>query len=199
MIVGLLNLKSIESTLMYRLFFPAIIFLTLLHACKNDIDTVNTITAKNNLPDKTGKDVEIIFSDSARLKIKLLSPYLEYFTRDTSYVVFPKGVHVLFYDDSAKVKTELTSKYAIRYEGIGRMEAKNDVVLVNEKGERLNTEHLIWDENKQLIYTEAFVKIKTADEIIYGDGLESNQDFTHYKIKNIKGTLGLSEEEQKRK
>jgi len=39
------------------------------------------------------------------------------------------------------------------------------------------------------------VKITTADEVIYGDGLESNQDFTKYKIKNIKGTIHLKEED----
>ncbi|MCC6690049.1 MAG: LPS export ABC transporter periplasmic protein LptC [Bacteroidia bacterium] len=184
---------------MYRFAYLIPILFFLSAACKNNIDTVNAVTAKNTFPDKTGKDVELIFSDSAKLKIKLISPWLEYYTRDTSYVIFPKGVHVLFYDDSAKIKTELTAKYGIRYEGIGRMEAKNDVTLVNEKGERLNTEHLIWDEQKQLIYTEAFVKIKTANEIIYGNGLESNQDFTRYKIKNIKGTLALSEDEHNKK
>ena len=157
---------------------------------------MNLITATSKIPNETGKDVEIIYSDSAKLKIKIMGPVLEHYSKDTAYIVFPKGVHVLFYDDSAKVKTELTSKYAIRYEGLGRMEAKNDVILVNEKREKLNTEHLTWDETKQLIFTDDFVRITTADEIIYGDGLESNQDFTRYKIKNIKGTLALDEEEK---
>lgn len=183
-------------SVMYRLSFAVVLCISLFISCKNDIETVNMITAKSNVPNETAKNVEIIYSDSAKLKIKITGPVLEHYSKDTAYVVFPKGVHVMFYDDSAKVKTELTAKYAIRYEGMGRMEAKRDVVLVNEKRERLNTEHLTWDEQKQLIYTEDFVRITTADEIIYGDGLESNQDFTRYKIKNIKGTLGLAEEEK---
>ena len=182
---------------MYRFSILILLFFSLLAACRNDIETVNKVTATIKAPTETGKNVEIIYSDSAKMKFKIIAPLIEHYTTDTSYLVFSKGVHVLFYDDSTKVKTELTAKYAIRYEGLNKMEARNDVVLLNQKGEKLNTEHLIWDEQKQLIYTEAFVKITTADEIIYGDGLESNQDFSKYKIKNIKGTLGLKEEEKK--
>ena len=33
------------------------------------------------------------------------------------------------------------------------------------------------------IFTEEYVKITTPDEIIYGDGLESNETFSKYQIK----------------
>ena len=71
------------------------------------------------------------------------------------------------------------------------MEVDNNVSVLNRKGERLNTEQLFWDENKQKIYTNKFVRIKTAKQIIYGDGLISNTDFTQYKITNIRGTIEL--------
>ena len=69
------------------------------------------------------------------------------------------------------------------------MEAKGDVVFINEVGEKLNTEHLIWNQKEERIYSEEFVKITTADEIIWGEGFESNQSFTNFKIKHIKGTI----------
>jgi hypothetical protein len=69
------------------------------------------------------------------------------------------------------------------------MEARNDVVLINKLGEKLNTEHLIWNPKKEIIYSEEFVKITTAVEIIWGEGFESNQSFTNFKIKQIKGTI----------
>ena len=58
----------------------------------------------------------------------------------------------------------------------------------------MNTEQLIWDIGQKRIISDAFVKITTADEIIYGDGLESNQEFTKYIIKNIKGIISVDEE-----
>jgi hypothetical protein len=66
-------------------------------------------------------------------------------------------------------------------------------VVINEKGDKLNTEHLMWDKKKRMIYSNAFVKITTADEVIYGDGLEANESFTKYKITKIKGTINLKD------
>ena len=43
-----------------------------------------------------------------------------------------------------------------------------------------------------MVFTEDFVKITTKDEVIYGEVLESNQDFTKYTIKKIRGTIMLT-------
>ena len=72
------------------------------------------------------------------------------------------------------------------------MEAKNTVKIKNENGDILETEHLVWNEKTEMVYTEEFVKITTKDEVIYGEGLESNQDFTKYTIKKISGTVTLT-------
>ena len=72
------------------------------------------------------------------------------------------------------------------------MEAKNTVKVKNVNGDLLETEHLVWNEKTEMVYTEEFVKITTKDEVIYGEGLESNQDFTKYTIKKISGTIMLT-------
>jgi len=76
-----------------------------------------------------------------------------------------------------------------------RMEAKYAVEVVNKTGEKLETERLIWDEQNKRIYTDAFVKITTATEVIRGKGMESNQDFTKYQIKQVTGTIQLKNDE----
>jgi hypothetical protein len=73
------------------------------------------------------------------------------------------------------------------------MEAKGNVIIINEKGEQLNTEHIVWSQKKEQINSDAFVKITTKTEILMGDGLESNQSFTKYKIKKIRGTIQLKD------
>jgi LPS export ABC transporter protein LptC len=69
------------------------------------------------------------------------------------------------------------------------MEARNNVVVTNSKGETLNTEQLMWDERSEKLYSDVFVKITTPDQIIFGEGFESNQNFTQYRINKIKGTI----------
>jgi len=167
-------------------------FLFFLSSCQTDIQTINQITSIKNLPSESMKDAEIMYSDSGNVKMKLTGEQLDRHV-DKEYIEFPKGMKILFYDDSMKVSSQLKADYGIRYEKEGKMEAKRNVEVVNVKGEKLNTEHLIWDETKDKIYTEAFVKITTDDEVMYGDGLESNRDFTKYKIKNIKGTINLND------
>ena len=73
------------------------------------------------------------------------------------------------------------------------MEVEKDVELTNAKGDRLTTQHLTWDEQRKLIYTNDFVKIVTAKETIFGDGLEANQDFSQYTIKKPKGSLKVDQ------
>ena len=71
------------------------------------------------------------------------------------------------------------------------MEARKNVEVINEKGDKLNTEHLTYDMADGKLRSDEFVKITTADEIIYGTGLEANEDFSRYRIFNIKGIINL--------
>ncbi|MDP6908354.1 MAG: LPS export ABC transporter periplasmic protein LptC, partial [Flavobacteriales bacterium] len=120
---------------------------------------------------------------------------LERFLGEDPYLEMSNGVHVRFYSDGVNVESELRSNYAISHQNTGIMEAKEDVIVVNTKGETLNTEHLIWEEKTERIHTEEFVKITTEDEVIFGHGFESNQDFTKYRIKKIKGTIKIKEKD----
>jgi len=160
-------------------------------ACENDIEKVKFFSSKDNSPVESTTDAELIYSDSAIVKVILNAPQLDRYTGDDPYIELPKGVNLVFYGDSMQIESKLTANYAVSREKSGKMEAKGNVVLINEKGEKLNTEHLVWDENTEMIYSEEFVKITTADEIIMGEGFESNQNFTKFKIKKIKGTISI--------
>ena len=58
--------------ILYPLFF-------LLIACENDIEKVNLITQRSNAPTETGKGLEILYSDSAQIKVKITTPFRRYF------------------------------------------------------------------------------------------------------------------------
>jgi hypothetical protein len=70
------------------------------------------------------------------------------------------------------------------------MEAKGNVIVRNViENKQLNTEHLTWDESKQLIYSDVRVKITTPDKVLYGSGIKSNEAFTWYQIPDVSATL----------
>lgn len=161
-------------------------------SCVNDLEEVKKITAVDNAPEESAKDVEMIYSDSAKVKVILLSPELNRYYGEKKYVEFPIGIDVTFYDSIMKVQSKLTADYAISYENTKIMEAKKNVVAINIKNEQLNTEHLVWDQNKKMLYSNVFVKITTPDKILFGDGLEADEQFTWYRIKKLRGTIYIN-------
>ena len=162
--------------------------------CVNDPGQVAAIVDEApEKPVETAHDVRVIYSDSAIVKVILDATQLERYTGENPRVEMSGGVHMRFFDNRGEVTSELRARRAVSFEKSGLMEAREDVVVVNTRDETLNTEHLIWNKDKETITTEEFVKITTEDEVIFGHGLESNQDFTKYRIKNIKGTIDIED------
>ena len=184
-------LKKVRGLMFSCLF----LFTLFLSGCVNDMEEVQAIVEDTILPTEVADDIQIIYSDSAILKVILNAKHLERFVGEDPYIEMSNGVHVRFFNNLGNVESELRSNYAISYEKSDIMEAKENVVVVNKKGETLNTEHLIWEKKTEKIRTDEFVKITTEDEVIFGHGLESNQDFTKYRIKKIKGTINLKDAE----
>ena len=182
------------KTLSFHLLFICTIT-GVLTSCENEASEVEKVTRVEKYPLESTYDSEIIYSEDADIKIKAFAPEMHRYSGTTDYNEMPKGVEVTFYDSTNQEGSKLTANYAIDKQTEFLMEAKNDVVIINSEGEQLNTEHLIWDRKARKIYSEVFVKITTDDEIIMGEGFESNETFTKYKILKPKGTLSQEDEQ----
>ncbi len=183
--------NSIKNTIV---FLTLVFIISFLSSCENDIEKIKLVTQKS-LPSESAKEIEIIYSDSALVRARIKAPKMDHFVTENPYREMAKGIDAVFFDSKMKVQSKLTANYAISYEQKKTMEARGNVVVVNEKGDQLNTEHLIWDQVKAKIYSKEFVKITTADEIIYGNGFEADQNFRKYKIFNIKGMISLNKKQ----
>jgi LPS export ABC transporter protein LptC len=154
---------------------------------------VNSITGNpEQLPDQSYKNAELLYSDSAIVRSKLVAPQIDHYAGKKPYFELPKGMNVIFYTREKKEETKLTANYGIGFDsgnGMEKMEAKGNVIVVNAKGEQLNTEHLTWNAVTKKIYTDDFVKITTKDQVIWGDGMTADQDFSDYQITNVKGEI----------
>jgi len=164
----------------------------LSNACENDLQKVNIVTTQNEAFISKGKQVEILYSDSGITQVKIIAPtVINHMTKDP-YTEMPNGITIYFYDYNMNIESKVQADYGITYENQQLMKVRKNVIVTNAKNEILNAEELIWDEKKAMIYSDKFVKITTADEIIYGEGFEANEDFTNYKIKKIKGTINIT-------
>ena len=182
---------------MVRQVLIIVFSLLLLSACTNDLKDVMRLPKTEVSPSQIGDSVTMLYTDSAQLKIMLKANRMLMYTKNVTepMTVMPKGVFVTFFDEDEKVSATLKAGYAVRYEQSNIMEVKFGVEVLNKKGEKLKTEKLKWDESKQRIYTDAEVTITTGKEIITGRGLESNQDFSKYEMKQITGIIQLKDDE----
>jgi LPS export ABC transporter protein LptC len=108
----------------------------------------------------------------------------------------PAGVFVEFYGPNNVIESTLSAKYGRKFENQGIIEVKDSVVVINNKGERLDTERLIWNEKTKKIYTNSFVRITTKTDVMFGEGMEANQNFTNYRIYKYRGSVSLDETKQ---
>ncbi len=184
-----------KVSLIYTKFIPMLFVFGILCSCENDVKEIESLTNQKKTPVSKGKNVELLYSEKSDVKVKITAPLMEEYGEENKYLEMTQGIKVLFYDSLLNVASTLTSNYAIHRVSESIMEAKDNVVVINDKGEILNTEHLIWLQDSSKIYTKEFVKITTKDEIIMGNGMEANQDFTKWKIHKIKGTINIEEED----
>jgi len=183
----------------YHLFQSIVMacLLTVFFSCKNDLREIAAMDFSDTIPDVSAKNIDFTFSDSAKVQVRLTGPVMHAYEGDDPYMVFPEGFMVQFYDSVFNVTSTITGDYGIHYREKRIMEAKRNVVVINYKtGERLDTEELIWDQNKELIFSHKFVKITSEDGVIFGDGLEAEQDFSKRRIINPSGEIEVKEEEE---
>ena len=169
--------------------------LMLIIACSNDLEKIHEISIQNqaSFPIETIKDCEIIYSDSAKVRVLLNATLMNRYDDEDSYVEFKDGLKVQFFDVNGKKESELNADYAIVDDEKDLMLAQNNVVVRNVDGDILETEKLNWNKQKEEIFTDEFVKITTENEVIFGQGLVSNQNFSKYSIRKIKGTITINQ------
>ena len=181
-------IKTVILLLVFSLYF---------YSCENEIEKINSLAGTSIFPEVSGKNVEIIQSDSGKVRVRILAPELyKYDQVEQPYIEFPRGMKAYFYDDSLKIESVIEAGYVKYFEKERLWEAKNNVEARNlKKGEQLNTEHLFWNEQKKTIYSNTNSRIVTEDGTFYGEkGFDANQDLSKWKLKSSKGTVNVKNE-----
>lgn len=75
----------------------------------------------------------------------------------------------------------------------GHLIAWDDVVLINNKGERLSTEYLVWSNDSDRVHTNRPVTIVTSSGTLHGKGLEADSRFENYRIIDPVGSFEITQ------
>jgi LPS export ABC transporter protein LptC len=163
-------------------------------SCTRKVDTIKNSDILS-LPSVTVRDDTTVYNDSGKVQLILTFPIMEsYDKKDESYTEFKSGIRVDFYEGHEKPVGNVTAKYARFINKKNLWELKDSVIVVNESNDKLETEQLFWDQVKDIIYTDRFVKITSQDQIVMGSGFESDTKLTRRKIINYTATIYLHDE-----
>ncbi len=175
--------------LKYILYILSALF---LFSCENNEKDLPSFRKKQVSIDE-GRQITAFLSEDAKVKAKLISPYMLRKEADSPYTEFPKTLHVDFYNDSMVVESQLDARYGKWYESLSKVFLKDSVVVKNIlKGDTLHCLELWWDQKAEKFYTDKAIRInKKGGTILYGLGLEAPQDFSGYTIFQVTGPYGV--------
>ncbi len=181
--------------LLYLILLSGGIF---LYACESNLERVQAIISVNEFPDAAGFTYEILYSDSMRVQVRIMAPEIRSFSRiEEPYIEFPRGMTAYFYNDSVEVMSVIKANHVIYYNNEELWEAKNDVEAENfENGNKINTEHMFWDEKKKEIYSHTHSRIINEDGTFYGEnGFIARQDLSWYRLLGINNSTVIVKDE----
>jgi LPS export ABC transporter protein LptC len=132
----------------------------------------------------------IVQSDSAIVRTEIIAARSLEFQNGNQE--FPEGIEIKFYTKEGILESTMEADrgYFIReenlYRGEGNVRIEN---LLKEQS--LKTEEIFWNRSKKKIYTEKFVTIREKETQFNGNGMEADDSFSNYKLKQVTGVTQL--------
>jgi LPS export ABC transporter protein LptC len=160
----------------------------LLYAgCEEKIQpSVLSTMDSRNMPQQESWNSTITISDSGHITAIIDAGRIRIYELSQK-TQMSEGVKARFFNPEGKQTSLLTSEEGSVDEATNNLEARKNVVVVSSDSSRMSTEQLFWDNQRQLIYTPAFVRITTPKEKLQGKGFESDQSLKHYRIFHVTG------------
>ncbi|MCP4440070.1 MAG: LPS export ABC transporter periplasmic protein LptC [Aureispira sp.] len=170
------------------------LFFTILSCGGSDVKNLDTLETSVDIPGvERGVDVEILYSDSAIVRVSIKAPImLNHRSKENPRREFPNGIDVDVFDENKQQTSKLISKHAEQSSAKRIIYLQDSVVFWNTKNEKLETDELIWNENEERIYSTKAVRVTTPSQIINGRGFRSNLDFTLWEIDSVSGIINSS-------
>jgi len=156
-------------------------------SCSEDAKDEIAYTASET-PDEIVVDFLMQESDSGLMRWELTSPKARKY--NTKKIIIMDKPTIRFYDDGGELQTTLTSDIGELRENSRDMLAVGNVVVVSVGGDVLETDSLLWVENKEKIISNSFVKLTRGNDIITGVGLDCDYNLSSVNIlKDVKATI----------
>jgi LPS export ABC transporter protein LptC len=143
---------------------------------------------KEHIPDEVFTDFVTMESDSGRVQWKLTAPTANRYNKEK--LVKLETPVIEFFDKEGALQTTLVSEAGEYSEESRNMLAFGNVEVVSVGGDRLETDSLFWDNRRDKILSNSFVKLTRGRDVITGRGLECDPNLNSVDIKqDVRATI----------
>ena len=168
-------------------------------SCKSTLNEAESLDLSQT-PVQTINDMFAVRTVNGVVNMRMEAPVMLHFEPDTnSFDTFPQGLSVYAYTEEGLLETVMVSNDARhviskKNKKDELWEAFGNVVIHNViKLETMETDTIYWDQGKEEIYTDCYVKMYSDDGFMQGYGMRSddrarnailNRPFNAYVVTN---------------
>lgn len=174
--------------------FLVVVVLFAVSCKKEEPEKIGAVKDRKSLPGLTESKITTVISDSGVTRYRIYTDKMDVYDRAVEpYWEFAKGLHFERFAPNLSINATLNCNFARYYVQKKLWELKGKVRAVNLEGVMFETELLYWDEMKQKIYSDKFIRVTRPTMIISGVGFEADQSLTKWKILNPQGPIYINE------
>lgn len=138
-------------------------------------------------------------SDSGVIKYRAKAPVWIRFGDEAEepYQYFPEGIRfeqIAQEGEAFAAQQTIVADTAYNWEKSQIWRLISNVRINSVKGEYFETSELYWDMHNHTVYSDSFIHIERADNILEGYGFNSNDDFSQYEIRQTSGIFPAREQ-----
>ncbi len=176
---------------------PRVVVMLLLFtvACSKEVKDVVDATYD---PEKSytmkATQVNTLISDSGITRYRIeAAEWIVFGKAKEPYWYFPEGIYVEKFDTLFHSEASIKADTAYYFDKKGLWHLIGNVEVESLQGEQFDTSELFWDQKKEKVYSDKYIRIQQKEQIITGVGFESNQNMTRYKIFNSQGEFPVED------
>ncbi len=166
--------------------FMLLVLAIVIASCGTQETTVKP--PPQSFPSSEATNATTVFLTGAIVTTKIKSERIvSYADRDSAW---SHGLLVDFFDAEGKHSSVLRADSALVRERRRGLEVFGNVGITTDKGTKLKSDHLAWNDSSRVIHTDGYVVITRDKDVMAGYGFESDPELTHIKLRRqVTGTV----------
>lgn len=185
----------------FKMMATAFVVAIIVYSCSGKLREADKLNL-DETPVQTVYDMFAVQTKNGLVLQRMEAPLMMRFQNDsTQYEIFPKGLSVFAYTEEGLLETIILAndaKHLVVTKGPQQetWRAYGNVIIHNTiKKQTMETDTLYWDQKKQEIWSDCYVKLTSPDGMMQGVGMRSDEHARNSILLNPFDSYGYTQKD----